>query len=165
MRRVFTEAWTASGGLDLVGRDTVLEVPESRVFDAHQEESRLVIRQSVQARNRQSNQNLEARYEVRYFLSPYRPGAFEGKELEALDARYLRYFETEGQIEPVTGRVSAHRAVRYPQSGGVLLFGQHPVELRRGGPGRHPLLEPGVRQRGPAGGKGAGRRHRTRCEA
>src|ERR1035438_9882340 len=65
MRRVFTEAWTASGGLDLAGRDTVLEVPESRVFDARQEGGRLVIRQSVQARNRQSNQNLEARYEVR----------------------------------------------------------------------------------------------------
>ena len=110
MRRVFTEAWTASGGLDLVGRDTVLDVPESRVFDARQEGSRLVIRQSVQARNRQSNQNLEARYEVRYFLSPYRPGAFEGKELEAPDARYLRYFETEGQIEPVTGRVSGRIA-------------------------------------------------------
>jgi hypothetical protein len=106
MRRVFTEAWTASGGLDLAGRDTVLEVPESRVFDARQEEGRLVIRQSVQARNRQSNQNLEARYEVRYFLSPYKQGAFEGKELEAPDARYVRFFETEGQIEPVTGRVS-----------------------------------------------------------
>jgi hypothetical protein len=110
MRRVFTEAWTASGGLDLVGRDTVLDVPESRVFDARQVEGRLVIRQSVQARNRQTNQNLEGRYEVRYFLSPYRPGAFEGKELEAPDARYVRFFETEGHIEPVTGRVSGHIA-------------------------------------------------------
>ena len=110
MRRVFTEAWTAGGGLDLAERDTVLEVPESRVFDARQEEGRLVIRQSVQARNRQSNQNLEARYEVRYFLSPYQPGAFEGKEIEGPDARYVRYFETEGHLEPVTGRVSSRIA-------------------------------------------------------
>ena len=110
MRRVFTEAWTQSGGLNLEARDTVLEVPESRVFDARQEEGRLVIRQSVQARNRQSDQNLEARYEVRYFLSPYQPGAFEGKEPEATDARYVRYFETEGHLEPVTGRVSGRIA-------------------------------------------------------
>ena len=110
MRRVFTEAWTQSGTLNLEARDEVLEVPESRVFDARQEEGRLVIRQSVQARNRQSNQNLEARYEVRYFLSPYQPGAFEGKELEAPDARYVRYFETEGHLEPVTGRISGRIA-------------------------------------------------------
>ena len=110
MRRVFTEAWTQSGGLNLQARDMVLEVPESRVFDARQEEGRLVIRQSVQARNRQSDQNLEARYEVRYFLTPYLPGAFEGKEPEATDARYVRYFETEGHLEPVTGRVSGRIA-------------------------------------------------------
>jgi hypothetical protein len=110
MRRVFTEAWTQSGGLNLEARDTVLEVPESRVFDARQEEGRLVIRQSVQARNRQSDQNLEARYEVRYFLTPYQPGAFEGKEMEAPDARYVRYFETEGHLEPITGRVSGRIA-------------------------------------------------------
>ena len=110
MRRVFTEAWTHSGELDLAARDMVLEVPESRVFDARQEEGRLVIRQSVQARNRQSNQNLEARFEMRYFLSPYQPGAFEGKEIETPDARYVRYFETEGHLEPGTGRVSARIA-------------------------------------------------------
>lgn len=110
MRRVFTEAWTQGGGIDLAARDMVLEVPESRVFDARQEEGRLVIRQSVQARNRQWNPNLEARYEVRYFLSPYKPNAFDGKELEAADARYVRFFETEGQIEPVTGCVSSRIA-------------------------------------------------------
>jgi hypothetical protein len=110
MRRVFTEAWTQSGALNLEARDIVLDVPESRVFDARQEEGCLVIRQSVQARNRQSDQNLEARYEVRYFLSPYQSGAFEGKEMEAPDARYVRYFETEGHLEPVTGRVSGRIA-------------------------------------------------------
>lgn len=110
MRRVFMEAWTQSGGLNLESRDMVMEVPESRVFEARQEEDRLVIRQSVQARNRQSEQNLEARYEVRYFISPYQPGAFEGKETEAPDARYVRYFETEGHLEQATGRVSARIA-------------------------------------------------------
>ena len=121
MRRVFTEAWTQSGGLNLEARDTVLEVPESRVFDARQEEGRLVIRQSVQARNRQSDQNLEARYEVRYFLSPYQPGDFEGKELDASDARYVRYFETEGHLEPVTGRVSG-RIARFDLSKPLVFY-------------------------------------------
>ncbi|MGO8926180.1 MAG: zinc-dependent metalloprotease [Limisphaerales bacterium] len=121
MRRVFTESWTEGGGLDLVGRDTVLEVPESRVFEARQDGSRLIIRQSVQARNRQSNQNLEARYEVRYFLTPYRPGAFDGKEPEGPDARYVRFFESEGQIEPVTGRVSA-RIARFDLRNPVVFY-------------------------------------------
>ena len=49
----------------------MLEVPEGRVFDMHQQEGRLVIRQSVQARSRQEDPNLEQRFEVRYFLSPY----------------------------------------------------------------------------------------------
>ena len=121
MRRVFTEAWTQSGELNLEARDMVLDVPESRVFDARQEEGCLVIRQSVQARNRQSNQNLEARYEVRYFLSPYQPSAVEGKEPEAPDARYVRYFETEGHLEPVTGRVSG-RIARFDLSKPVVFY-------------------------------------------
>jgi len=110
MRRVFTDAWTSEGSLNLGERDQVLEVPESRVFEMHQDQDRLVIRQSVQARSRQFNQNLEARYEVRYFLSPYKPNAIVGKELDPPDFRYLRYFETEGHIEPGTGRVSAQIA-------------------------------------------------------
>ncbi|MGA2867449.1 MAG: zinc-dependent metalloprotease [Verrucomicrobiota bacterium] len=110
MRRVFMQAWTSGGGLDLAERDRVLEVPEGRVFEMRQEEGRLLIRQSVQARSRQDDPNLEQRLEVRYFLSPYRPGAAPGKEPNPPDLRYARFFETEGQIEPVTGRVSARLA-------------------------------------------------------
>ncbi|HEY5913388.1 MAG TPA: hypothetical protein VJA21_22605, partial [Verrucomicrobiae bacterium] len=110
MRRVFTQAWTSGGGLDMAERDRVLEVPEGRVFEMRQQEGRLIIRQSVQARNRQGDQNLEQRFEVRYFLSPYKQGACEAKEPSVADARYTKYFETEGKIEPVTGRVSARIA-------------------------------------------------------
>jgi len=110
MRRVFTDVWTSEGRMNLSERDEVLEVPDSRVFEMRQDKDRLIIRQSVQARNREFAANLEARYEVRYFLSPYKPAAFLGKEPNVPDSRYLRYFETEGHIEPVTGRVSARIA-------------------------------------------------------
>jgi hypothetical protein len=109
MRRVFTQSWTEGGGLG-AERDRVLDVPEGRVFEMKQDNERLIIRQSVQARNRQADQNLEQRYEVRYFLSPYQQGACEAKEPTAADLRYARFFETEGKIEPVTGRVSSRIA-------------------------------------------------------
>jgi hypothetical protein len=117
MRRIFTEAWTSEGGLNFAARDDVLEVPDSRVFEMKQDKDRLIVRQSVQARNRQFAENLEARYEVRYFLSPYKPADFEGKEPDIPDDRYLRYFVTDGHIELGTGRVSARIArfdVRQP---------------------------------------------------
>ncbi len=110
MRRVFTQAWTSGGGLDLAERDRVLEVPEGRVFEMRQGGGRLVVRQSVQARNRQDDQNLEQRFEIRYFLSAYKQGSCDAKEPNIEDARYTRFFETEGQIEPVTGRVSSRIA-------------------------------------------------------
>jgi hypothetical protein len=106
MRRVFTQAWTEGGGLD-ADRDRTLEVPEGRVFEMREDQGRLIIRQSVQARSRQDDQNLEQRYEVRYFLSPYQQGASDAKEPNVADQRYARFFETEGRIEPVTGRLSA----------------------------------------------------------
>ena len=117
MRRVFTQVWVSEGDLSLYERDQVLEVPDSRVFEMRQDKDRLIIRQSVQARSRQYAENLESRYEMRYFLSPYKPAAFAGKEEDGPFYRYLRYFETEGQIEPVTGRVSSRIArfdVRQP---------------------------------------------------
>ncbi|HLH55717.1 MAG TPA: zinc-dependent metalloprotease, partial [Verrucomicrobiae bacterium] len=49
-------------------------------------------------------------YEVRYFLSPYQQGNCDSKEPNVADQRYARFFETEGRIEPVTGRVSARIA-------------------------------------------------------
>ncbi|HEV7925654.1 MAG TPA: zinc-dependent metalloprotease [Verrucomicrobiae bacterium] len=117
MRRVFTEAWTSEGRLNLADHDEVLEIPDSRVFEMRQDKDRLIIRQSVQARNREFNANLESRYEVRYFLTPYKPAALDGKELDAPDSRYLGFFETDGHIEPGTGRISADIArfdVRQP---------------------------------------------------
>jgi len=110
MRRVFVQAWTSEGELDLGEHDRVLDVPEGRVFEMRQDGNRLLIRQSVQARNRQSDQNLETRLEVRYFLSPYVAGGAPSKEPNAPDMRYARFFETQGQIEPGTGRVSARIA-------------------------------------------------------
>lgn len=107
MRRVFTQSWTDKSSGE---HDEVLEVPEGRVFEIRADGERMVIRQSVQARNRQAEQNLEQRYEVRYFLSPYRPGANEAKEADMADLRYARFFETEGKLEPVTGRVSSRLA-------------------------------------------------------
>jgi len=119
MRRVFTQAWTSGGELDLGDHDRVLDVPEGRVFEMRQDENRLVIRQSVQARNRQFDQNFEQRLEVRYFLSPYVPGAAPAKEPSGPDMRYARFFETPGQIEPGSGRVSA-RIARFDLSKPVI---------------------------------------------
>ncbi len=108
MHRVFTQSWTEGGAFG--SHDRVLDVPESRVFEMRQEDGRLIIRQSVQARNRQFDQNSEQRYEARYFISPYKPEAFEGKEPSIADARYTKYFETEGQFETGTGRMSTRIA-------------------------------------------------------
>jgi hypothetical protein len=117
MHRVFTQTWTEGGRLDMDERDRVLEVPESRVFEMRQEDGRVVIRQSIQLRSRQFEEDLEARYEARYFISPYKPGLFDGKEPSLTEGRYTRFFETEGKFEPVTGRVSTHIArfdIRHP---------------------------------------------------
>jgi Met-zincin len=121
MRRVFTQAWTEGGGLDIAEHDRVMEVPESRVFEIRQEEGRLIVRQSVQVRDRQVDENLEARYEVRYFISPYKPGAFDGKEPSMVDGRYARFFESEGKIEPGTGRVSA-RIARFDANHPIVFY-------------------------------------------
>ncbi len=121
MHRVFTQTWTEGGGLDIEERDRVLEVPESRVFEMRQEDGRVIIRQSVQLRSREREEDVEARYEARYFLSPYKPGAFDGKEPSIMDNRYARFFETEGRIEPVTGRVSS-RIARFDLRHPVLFY-------------------------------------------
>jgi len=110
MRRVFTQGWTDGGLSGLEDHDTTLEVPESRVFAMQVDGSQLIIRQSVQTRSREYDQDVEDQFEVRYFLSPYQPGNYAGKEPDKTDQRYTRYFETEGQIEPGTGRISTRIA-------------------------------------------------------
>ncbi len=110
MRRVFTQGWTDGGMSGLEDHNTTLEVPESRVFAMQTAGNQLIIHQSVQTRSRESDQDVEAQFEVRYFLSPYQPGNFAGKEPDKTDQRYTRYFETEGRIEPGTGRISTRIA-------------------------------------------------------
>ncbi len=107
MRRVFTQSWTDGGTLDFSSHDNVLEVPESRVFEMRADGSQLVVRQSVQTRSREMNADVESRYEVRYFITPYQAGDFVGKEPSVVDARYTKFFETEGQLEIGSGRVSS----------------------------------------------------------
>lgn len=107
MRQVFTQSWTDGGSLDMDQHDTMLDVPDSRVFSVRQENNNLVIRQSVQVHSRSHNQDVQSRYEVRYFITPYETGDFLGKEPNKVDSRYVRFFETEGQLELGTGRVSS----------------------------------------------------------
>lgn len=107
MRRVFTQSWADGGPLDMGAHDNVMEVPESRVFEMRADGGQLIVRQSVQTRSRAANQDVESRYEVRYFIAPYQPGEFAGKEPSVVDSRYVKFFETEGQLEPGTGRISS----------------------------------------------------------
>ena len=121
MRRVFTQSWTDGGTLDFSSHDNVLEVPESRVFEMRVDGGQLIIRQSVQTRSREMNSDVESRYEVRYFVAPYQPGDFAGKEPSVVDARYTKYFESEGQLETGTGRVSS-RVDRFDLKSPVVFY-------------------------------------------
>lgn len=108
MRQVFTQSWTDGGSLDLNAHDTVLELPDSRVFAVQSDPNgNLVVRQSVQARSRSQDQDVQLRYEIRYFITPYRQDDFVGKESSQVDARYTKFFQTEGRLELGTGRVSS----------------------------------------------------------
>ncbi len=106
MRRVFTSDWIGSGSFDAAEMARSLEVPQSRVFEVKKDGSRLVIRQSAQARDRQSDPNREERYEIRYFISPYQPTDFVSKEHGPGEERYVRFFEINPQVEKQTGRYS-----------------------------------------------------------
>ena len=108
MRQVFTQGWTEGGDafIDMEQHDTMVEVPESRVFEMRQVDGQLVIRQSIQARSRAYEQDVQTRYEARYFIAPYQPEDFKGKEPDVTDQRYAKFFETPGQFELGTGRIS-----------------------------------------------------------
>lgn len=121
MRRVFTQSWTAGGGLDFSAHDSVLEVPEGRVFEMRVDGRQLIIRQSVQLRSREASADVESRYEVRYFITPYQPGAFAGKESAVVDARYAKFFETGARLETGTGRMSS-RIARFDVQQPVAFF-------------------------------------------
>jgi hypothetical protein len=111
MRRVFTEIWYQSSSFfDAASRDRTLEVPQSRVFAADSKDENLVIRQSVQIRDREGESNVEQRYEVRYFFQSYNPTVKTGKEQPASEVRYARFFETAVQLESTSGRQSGRIA-------------------------------------------------------
>jgi hypothetical protein len=107
MRRVFTQSWGSGSPLNFEEHDNVLEVPESRVFEMRADGGQLIIRQSVQTRSREQSADVEERFEARYFITPYQPGSFTGKEPSLVDGRYTKFFETEGLLETGTGRLSS----------------------------------------------------------
>lgn len=121
MRRVFTQSWTDGGPLNFESHDDVLEVPDSRVFEMRSEDGQLIIRQSLQARSRERNTDVEARYEARYFIEPWRPENFQSKEPNVVDGRYTKFFETEGELEIGTGRMSS-RIDRFDLKQPVLFY-------------------------------------------
>lgn len=105
MRRVFMEIWYASSSRFSSGdRDTVAELPMSRVFSVKKDKDRLAIRQSAQVRDRRINPNEEGRYEIRYFFQPYQRTGYKPKENAVDVERYAMFFATQPQLEPTTGR-------------------------------------------------------------
>jgi hypothetical protein len=107
MRRVFSQGWySTSANFSPSASERVEEVPEGRVFAVTQNEDQLVIRQSVQSRSREFAQDIESRYEIRYFFTPYTKGDFEPKEMPAHETRYARFWELPGKVEPESGRTT-----------------------------------------------------------
>ncbi|HCR30179.1 MAG TPA: hypothetical protein DIV79_09205 [Opitutae bacterium] len=107
MRRLLYQAWYAmSPQYDPAVLERTAELPQARVFAVSEEEDNLVIRQTVQARNREVNQNRETRLELRYFVRPYTESGFEGREANPVETRYARFFETQPQLELTSGRQS-----------------------------------------------------------
>ncbi|HAV64601.1 MAG TPA: hypothetical protein DCY13_19810, partial [Verrucomicrobiales bacterium] len=105
MRRVFSQGWySTSARFNASAAETVEEVPEGRVFQISESGDQVVIRQSVQSRDREFAQNVESRYEVRYFFTPYVKGDFEAKEMPEYETRYARFWELPAKIEPESGR-------------------------------------------------------------
>ncbi len=107
MRRVFTEGWYGDGNyFNPSALERVEEVHHSRVFEVSESEDQLVIRQTVQTRSRQFDQNREGRYEIRFFIMPYAANDFEAKEMNPYEMRYARFWEIQGQVELESGRVT-----------------------------------------------------------
>lgn len=104
MRRVFTAIWYSTGYFAMSSRDDALEVTRSRVFDVKSKGDRLVVRQIVQARSRESSENNESQQEIRYFIQPRHASDFEGKEHDAQVEPHLRFFQIQPLLEPTTGR-------------------------------------------------------------
>ncbi len=113
MRRTFADMWYSVGRFfnPTFGEQTY-EIPGSRVFELSESGDQLVIRQSAQVRSRQFRADYENRYEIRYFIKPYQPGDYEGKEYNRQQDRYVRFFETAARLEKTSGR-STTRIARF----------------------------------------------------
>lgn len=108
MRRLAYNSWVQQRpGFDPGLLERSAELPQARVFEARAENGVLAIRQAVQARSRSMDPDLEVRYELRYFISPYAPGDFESREMPSEEERYARFFATPKQLELESGRVSS----------------------------------------------------------
>lgn len=105
MRRLLFQGWySVSKRFDPGIFERTAELPQARVFGVESEDGRLVVRQTVQARNRARDQNRETRLEIRYFIAPYVESDFEAKEMNPAETRYARFWETQPQLELSTGR-------------------------------------------------------------
>ncbi len=122
MRRVFSDIWYASSErFSSRRRDSVAELTLSRVFSVKREGARLAIRQSAQVRDREWSQNEEARFEIRYFISPYVAKRFKAKENTLMDSRYLRFFATQPQLELNSGR-TVSKIARWDLNGPIKFY-------------------------------------------
>ncbi len=105
MRRLLYQGWySVSRRFDPSVLERTAELPQARVFGVSSENGKLVIRQTVQARNRAADQNRETRLELRYFIAPYKPSEFEAKEMNPIETRYARFWETQPHLELESGR-------------------------------------------------------------
>jgi hypothetical protein len=71
----------------------------------------LIVRQSAQVRDRQMDPNREERFEIRYFISAYHPAGFAGREHSPTVSRWVRFFESQPQMELQTGRTTSRIAL------------------------------------------------------
>ena len=115
MRRAFTDIWySVSRRFNPFQGEDTYEIPGARVFEMREAHggSQLVIRQGALLRSRSFLADTEERYEIRYFIKPYRPGDYQGKEPVRLDDPHVRFFETAARLEETTGR-STSRIARF----------------------------------------------------
>ncbi|MBC2605542.1 zinc-dependent metalloprotease [Pelagicoccus albus] len=108
MKSLALGGWYSIGveGFDPRIFDRSAELSQSRVFEVLKKGSILSIRQSVRARSRESDADLESRFEVKYFLSPYTPGDFVPREMHPDESKYARFFTGAKTLELDSGRVT-----------------------------------------------------------
>ncbi len=157
MRRVFTQSWTDGGPLDFESHDDVLEVPDSRVFEMRADGGQLIIRQSVQARSREQNADVEARYRSPLFHRALAAGKFRGQGAgHGGLALHQIFSRRKARLKRARAGMSS-RIDRFDLKQPVVFYysANTPPELCRGRQGRHSLLEHRFWQRSRAGEESA----------